>query len=117
MTPRPMPPVPSSGTPGVDRPFRAEDIDGRVVVVTRGPGTCEVLTAPDRAVMTAGEILTLVKAGAAALVDRDPAPIVTIGYAWPISSSGRVVYQLDQHPDHAAGRYGLTTPIEGTRVA
>lgn len=116
---RPVPPLPPAGggAPGVDRPFRPEDIDGRVAVAVRGPGRVEVLTAPDRAVLTAGEILTLLHAGAAAVVTRPEGAYLTVGYAWPISTSGRVVYLLDQHPAQAAARYGHTTPIEGTRVA
>lgn len=106
-----------AGTPGVDRPLRPSDLNATVVLVQRGPGSLEVLAAPDHIVIDAVGVLHLVGIGAASCVVRPDGRYLTLGYAWPISASGRVVYRLSSDPQAAIGLGGITARIEGTRVA
>lgn len=106
-----------AGTPGVDRPVHPDDLLSTFAVVCRGPGHVEVIAAPDRVSVLAVIVLHLVGAGAAACVSRPDGLYLTLGYAWPISASGRVVYRLSSNPQSAIGLGGITARIEGTRVA
>ena len=107
----------AAGTPGVDRPVHPDDLLGTFAVVCRGPGQVEVIAAPDRVSVLAVIVLHLVGAGAASCVSRPDGLYLTLGYAWPISASGRVVYRLSSNPQAAIGLGGVTARIEGTRVA
>jgi hypothetical protein len=106
-----------AGTPGIDRTVRPEDLTGTVVVSMRGPGHVEILSAPDHVVLRAHIVLELLGAGVASYTVRPDGHHLTIGYAWPISTSGRVVYRLSSDPQAAIGLGGITARIEGTRIA
>lgn len=105
-----------AGEPGVDRPFRPEDITGHVVVNVRGSHV-EVAQAPDAAVLPASHVFQMLRAGVATLTVVDGVHHLLIGHPWPRSAGGRVVYRLSADPRRAVAMGGYTVTIEGTRVA
>lgn len=105
-----------AGEAGVDRPFRPEDITGRLLVTCRG-AFVEVAQAPAVAVLQLSEVFQLMAGGVAILRIVDGAYYLVVGYRWPVSTNGRVVYRLSADPRRAMAMGGYTVTIEGTRVA